>query len=93
MMQAQERIDAIYQQLQNAFQPQVLEVIDESHLHVGHTGHQGAGHFAIVIAAEAFKGKTLIERHRMVYEALANLMGPEIHALRIKAILPDEQSL
>lgn len=90
MMQTHERVDAIYQQLQERFHPQQLEVIDESHMHVGHPGHQGAGHFAIVIAAEAFKGKSLIERHRMVYEALADLMGPEIHALRIKAILPDE---
>lgn len=76
-------IEDIRARLQKAFAPTVLEVIDEGHLHVGHAG-EGSGHFRVRIASAAFAGKTRVQRHRMVYDALAGLMGNGIHALAIE---------
>lgn len=77
-------IDDIRSRLQQAFSPATLEVIDEGHLHIGHAG-EGTGHFRVRIAAAAFAGKTRVQQHRMVYDALADLMGHGIHALAIEA--------
>ena len=76
-------VDAIRARLQQAFSPVTLEVIDEGHLHIGHAG-EGTGHFRVQIAASAFAGKTRVQQHRMVYDALADLMGNGIHALAIE---------
>jgi BolA protein len=76
-------IDEIRARLQSAFEPAVLEVIDEGHLHIGHAG-EGTGHFRVRIAAAALAGKTRVQQHRMVYDALADLMGNGIHALAIE---------
>tara|TARA_Y100000588_G_scaffold162689_1_gene176747 strand:- start:108 stop:428 length:321 start_codon:yes stop_codon:yes gene_type:complete len=66
-----------------------LEVVDESHLHAGHAGAQsGAGHFSVVIESEKFRGMTRLAAQRLVYEALSEEMGKEIHALRIKTSIP-----
>lgn len=79
-------VDAIRQRLIDVFHPSQLEVIDESHLHIGHAGAQsGKGHYAVVIIADAFVGKAPIERHRMVYDAMGEWMETKIHALSIKA--------
>ena len=80
-------VDAIRERLQQAFSPSTLEVIDEGHLHIGHAG-EGTGHFRVRIAAAAFAGKTRVQQHRMVYDALADLMGNGIHALAIEARAP-----
>lgn len=85
-----DRIKAIKERLTTKLQPVQLDIVDESHLHAGHSGHGGAGHFAVTIISEAFNGKSLIERHRMVYLAVDDLMKIEIHALSIKAISTDE---
>lgn len=72
--------------LQAAFTPTLLNVADESHLHIGHAGAaDGKGHYALTIHSQAFVGKTLIQRHRMIYAALGELMQSHIHALKIKA--------
>jgi BolA protein len=76
-------IDDIRARLQRAFAPSTLEVIDEGHLHVGHAG-EGGGHFRVRIASAAFAGKTKVQQHRLVYDALADLMGHGIHALAIE---------
>ncbi|HWG65825.1 MAG TPA: BolA family protein [Rhodanobacteraceae bacterium] len=76
-------IDEIRARLQQAFSPTALEVIDEGHLHIGHAG-EGTGHFRVRLAAAAFTGKTRVQQHRMVYDALADLMGRGIHALAIE---------
>ena len=76
-------IDEIRAQLQSAFAPTSLEVVDEGHLHIGHAG-EGTGHFRVRIASAAFEGKTRVQQHRMVYDALADLMGSGIHALAIE---------
>ena len=82
-------IDAIRERLQQAFSPSTLEVIDEGHLHIGHAG-EGTGHFRVRIASAAFAGKTRVQQHRMVYDALADLMGRGIHALAIEARALDD---
>jgi BolA protein len=75
--------DDIRARLQQAFSPATLEVIDEGHLHIGHAG-EGTGHFRVRIAGAAFEGKARVQQHRMVYDALAELMGKGIHALAIE---------
>jgi BolA family transcriptional regulator, general stress-responsive regulator len=70
-----------------AFAPTELAVTDESHLHEGHAGARGgASHFRVRIVAAAFRGIPPVSRHRLVYEALADLMESEIHALAIEAL-------
>lgn len=66
--------------------PDSVEVIDNSHLHRGHAGAQsGKGHFALTIVGSCFEGKTPIERHRLIYDALSDLMTTDIHAIEIRA--------
>jgi BolA family transcriptional regulator, general stress-responsive regulator len=84
--------DAITNKLREAFSPESLDVVDESHLHEGHAGHRPGGetHFRVYIVSPAFKGKTRIERHRMVNSALAAELAGSVHALAIKAQAPGE---
>ena len=66
-------------------------VVDESHHHAGHPGaRSGGGHFRIVVVSDRFEGKRLVERQRLVYAALSEEMGPDIHALSMKTLTPDE---
>lgn len=72
--------------LEQALAPEALEVIDESHLHVGHAGaRDGRGHFRIRIVCERFSGRPRLARHRMIYAALGDMMDTDIHALAIEA--------
>jgi BolA protein len=80
-------VEGIRARLERAFAPTSLEVIDEGHLHIGHAG-EGSGHFRVRIASAAFEGKPRVQQHRMVYDALADLMGHGIHALAIEARAP-----
>jgi BolA protein len=71
--------------------PESLELADESALHAGHEGARGGGgHYRLTIVSPAFRGRPLLARHRMVYEALGPLMQREIHALAIRACSPEE---
>lgn len=82
---------ALHEQLQQVLQPSWLEVIDESHQHHGHAGANGTGfgtHFRVRITAQQFIGKTLVARHRLVYDALQNFMAQGLHALAIEAQVP-----
>jgi len=84
------RIEA---RLAQEFEPDHLEVIDESHLHAGHAGAKsGAGHFRVVIVSDRFAGASRVERQRLVYAALADEMGPEIHALSMQTLAVAEWS-
>lgn len=86
-----QRVEAIRERLQQSLSPQSVEVIDESHKHVGHAGAKdGRGHFMVNVVADAFADKSLIQRHRMVYAAMGSLMETDIHALSINARTPDE---
>lgn len=84
------RVEAIRTKLTTAFEPLELDIIDESHKHAGHASAGGAGHFAVHVVSAAFAGKSPIERHRMVYASLNELMPNEIHALSIRAETPEE---
>jgi BolA protein len=80
------RIAAIRAALEAAFDPTVLEIIDDSARHAGHAGaRDGRGHFKMKIVAGAFAGQGLLARHRAVYAALGTLMQTDIHALQIDA--------
>ncbi len=84
------RIEHIRQHLQ-ILHPLELQIEDESAQHAGHSGAQsGGGHFKVRILSEVFIGKSLLQRHRLVYDALGDLMHTEIHALAIQALAPDE---
>ena len=85
------RADTIRQRLVEAFNPESLELVDESAKHAGHAGNKaGGGHYRVTVVSEAFAGKSTIQRHRMVYEALGDMMKREIHALSIKALTPEQ---
>lgn len=73
--------------LEAAFQPEALEIEDESWKHAGHAGvrESGGGHYIVRISAEAFAGKSRPQCHRLVYEALASMFPAKIHALSIHA--------
>jgi BolA family transcriptional regulator, general stress-responsive regulator len=84
--------DIITEKLTAAFAPESLQVVDESHQHVGHAGHRPGGetHFRLYIVSDAFRGKSRIERHRMIHEALRRDLAEGIHALAIHAAAPGE---
>ena len=84
--------DVITEKLNQAFAPQRLDVSDESHQHEGHAGHRPGGetHFRVYIVSEAFRGKSRVERHRMVNEILSGELKGGIHALAIHATAPGE---
>ena len=86
------RRDVIAEKLTKAFAPASLKVIDESHQHAGHAGHREGGetHFRVYIVAEAFRGKSRLERHRMINTALINELQNGVHALAIHASAPGE---
>jgi BolA protein len=79
--------ETIQAKLEAAFAPSALHILDESHLHAGHHGHDGRGesHFAVSISAAAFAGKSRVERQRMVYAVLADELAGQVHALRLSA--------
>lgn len=79
-----DRLSIIRERLTQALSPEKLDVIDESEHHAGHAGAStGMGHYAIVIQSPRFKDKSLVDSHRLIYQALGSLMETDIHALRI----------
>jgi BolA protein len=84
--------EIIINKLHEAFTPESLEVQDESHLHKGHAGHrpEGETHFRVYIVSQAFKGKSRIERHRMINATLAGELAGSVHALALHAKAPGE---
>lgn len=86
-----DRQTQIENRLREAFTPEKIMVRDDSHLHTGHEGAKsGGGHFAVTIVSAQFDGKSTLQRHQMVYQALGDMMGKNIHALSIQALTPDE---
>jgi len=78
-------------QLLDNLAPQHLEIVDESALHAGHAGAKsGGGHYQMTIISAAFAGQNAVGRHRLIYQALGDLMRTRIHALSITALAPDE---
>ena len=83
------RTEQLEQRLREHLTIEQLAIEDQSHLHAGHAGaKEGKSHFHVVICAQEFSGKSLIQRHRLVYSAAADLMDTDIHALSIDARSP-----
>ena len=88
MTDVRARIEAI---LRGRFHPERLEIRDDSAAHAGHAGAaSGGGHYDVLIVAEEFEGKSLLDRHRLVNQALRDMIGREIHALALKTRAPSE---
>jgi BolA protein len=84
--------DIITNKLTTAFSPQSLKVLDESHLHAGHAGSREGGqtHYRVYIVSDAFKGKSRVDRHRLINDALKTELAGSVHALAIHAAAPGE---
>jgi BolA protein len=90
-MNSEQRLAEIRHRLEAALSPESLQVEDEGHMHIGHEGAKdGRGHFRVLIVSDNFRGKTPIQRHRLIYQALGDLMQTDIHALAIDAYSPEE---
>ena len=90
-METADRRSRITASLRELFDPVHIEVVDESHLHAGHPGAKsGGGHFRVLIVSDRFEGESLVERQRLVYAALSDEMGPDIHALSMKTLTRNE---
>ncbi len=85
------RLERLTDRLSRALEPEQLEVVDDSHRHAGHAGAaDGRGHFTVLIASPRFAGLGTLRRHRLVYEAVGDMMTTDIHALSIQALAPGE---
>jgi len=84
--------DLITEKLRKAFAPESLRVEDESHQHAGHAGHRPGGetHYRVYIVSEVFRGKSRLQRHRMINDTLASELSAGVHALAIHAAAPGE---
>ena len=86
------REERIRQCLRETLDPQELSIKDQSQLHIGHEGAKdGKGHYDLLLVSRAFEGVNRVQRHRMVYDALRDLLESDIHALRISAYAPSER--
>lgn len=84
------RIDEIRTRLK-ALSPITLEIEDDSALHAGHAGaRSGGGHYRITIVGDCFKARNTVARHRMIYDALGDMMRGQVHALSIRALTAEE---
>ena len=77
--------EKLQQLLTAALNPTELVIEDDSANHAGHAGNMGGGHYNVMIVSDQFEGLSLIKRHRLVYDAVDELMASDIHALSIKA--------
>ena len=91
MTETAQRIEQI---LRERFRPEHFQLVDESHLHAGHAGvaESGGGHYRVFVVSAEFDGRSLLEQHRMVNEALQSMIGNEIHAISIKTQTPEQWS-
>lgn len=87
MIDNSKRIAEMTKRLNEALEPTHLEIIDDSHKHVGHAGAKGGlGHFTVIISSQALNDKRKIQQHRLIYDALGEMMQTDIHALSIKVV-------
>lgn len=85
------RVERIREKLTTALAPAELAVRDDSHKHVGHPGaRSGMGHFHVTIVTEQFRDLALLQRHRIIYDTLDDMMHTDIHALTLDARAPDQ---
>ena len=84
-MNNEQRITQMKNRLEAELSPTLLEIVDESHLHAGHAGAKsGKGHFRLAINSHRFRGIRPLQKHRLIYDALGEMMETEIHALTIQ---------
>ena len=82
---------ALMQQRLSGLQPESLDIVDDSAKHAGHAGAaSGGGHYQLTIVSKQFAGKPQVARHRLIYQALGDMMQRQIHALSITAYTPDQ---
>jgi BolA family transcriptional regulator, general stress-responsive regulator len=89
MTDMQEQLRAV---LERELSPLSLQIVDDSARHAGHAGAREGGHFTIDVVSGVFSGRPQLERHRLVYAAVAPFMGRGVHALSIRAHSPEELS-
>jgi len=90
-LRSQQTVERIRALVQDRLQPRRLEIRNDSAAHAGHAGAaDGKGHFRLLIVADCFSGRTLVQRHRLVHDALAQLLQEEIHALALVTKSPEE---
>jgi BolA protein len=85
-----ERVARLRAALEQQLAPLRLDIIDESAAHAGHAGAREGGHFRVSLVSAAFRGRPPLERHRLVYAAVAPLLHGDVHALNIRAFAPEE---
>jgi BolA family transcriptional regulator, general stress-responsive regulator len=85
-----ERLARLRAALEQELAPLSLDISDDSAAHAGHAGAREGGHFRVCLVSAAFRGRSQIERHRLVYAAVAGLMHGDVHALNIRALAPEE---
>ncbi len=86
------RIEKIEKLLTDALAPIMLQITDDSHEHAGHGGfNEDGSHFSVSIVSKVFDDLDTLARHRVIYDALGDMMQQEIHALKISARAPDEK--
>ena len=86
-------VSSIESRLRDVLAPEAIEVVDDSARHAGHVGAlSGGGHYNLRIVSPRFAGLSRVARHRLVYDALSDLMRQAIHALAIEAVTPEEAS-
>ena len=89
-MSTAERVERIRRALTARLAPVELVIRDDSAAHAGHAGAREGGHFSVMVVSEQFAGRTRMQRHQLVYAAVADLMLTDIHALSIQARTPQE---
>lgn len=86
-----QRVEMIRERLVAALDTDDISVLDEGHKHIGHAGAKtGLGHFAVTARSARFDGLSMLERHRLIYECMGELMQTDIHALSIRATASSE---
>ncbi len=86
-----DRSERLRMRLQEALSATSIEIVDDSHKHVGHAGaRDGRGHFSVRVVAACFRGLRPVARHRLIYDATGDLFETDIHALSIQAYTPEE---
>ena len=87
---SRERAALIERRLRERLGAERVEIADESAHHAGHAGATHGGHFSLTVVAPRFRGLSPIQRHRLVYESLGELLQTDVHALSIRALAPGE---
>ena len=86
-----DRSERLRARLQEALSASSIEIVDDSHKHVGNAGaRDGRGHFSVRVVADCFRGLRPLARHRLIYDATGDLFETDIHALSIQALTPEE---